>query len=292
MRCRVVFVVLAVLAIWATNTAVAAAAGELTFVEPENVAATYKQGRTNEVSVWLENGSTQEVTPRFTTVLEGKGGEAAAAEVEVVGEGAAGGRAAASIAAGQVARYRLVFVDPSKSNGQLVAGAPGLKPATLPLSLAPNLSSTRGINAALIIPAIFAFALWVVALDIAIIPAVFGCGIGFLGKMGPLAGLGFRAELDFSKSFASTLTGVGALLGTIIGAGVLPTETVAISRGGFVGLNLTFGVAIVVAGALSGALLRPKVFDNTKEQTKEWKVEGYLWAFIASTLITLWAVFG
>jgi hypothetical protein len=279
MKRLVLPIVLAVLALNPANAAAAnAALGELSFVEPEKVTVTYSGERSGEVSVWLKNDGAQEVTPEFATVLEDGDGEPAAASVEVVGEGAATGKAA-SLAAGQVGRFRLVFVRPSKSSGQLVATAVGVESATVPLSIGPDLPSTRGIDAALLIP-----------LGIAVVWLIIAWFLG-RGDARLRDKLGGTAELDFSKSFASTLTAVGALLGTIIAAGVLPEETVKLSRGGFVGLNLTFGVAIVIAAAVAGSFLSSEAVKN-KEGKSEWKVEGYVWPFMLSALITLWAVFG
>jgi hypothetical protein len=279
MKRLVLPVVLAVLALYAANAAAASAAlGELSFVEPEKVTVTYSGERSGEVSVWLKNDGAQEVTPEFATVLEDGNGGPATASVEVVGEGATAGKAT-PLAAGQVGRFRLVFVKPSKSSGQLVASAVGVESATVPLSIGPDLPSTRGIDAALLIP-----------LGIAVVWLIVAWFLG-RGNARLRDKLGGTAELDFSKSFASTLTAVGALLGTIIAAGVLPEETVKLSRGGFVGLNLTFGVAIVIAAAVAGSFLSSEAVKN-KEGKSEWKVEGYVWPFMLSALITLWAVFG
>jgi hypothetical protein len=279
MRRHLFPILFVVLAVCLANVAMATAApGELSFVEPEKVTVTYNGERSDEVSVWLENDGAQAVTPEFTTVLEDEDGKPAAAAVEVVGEGAVEGKAA-PLAASQVGRYRLVFVKPTKASGQLVAGAAEVQPATIPLSIGADLPSTRGIDAALLIPLGIAFVFLIIGWFV-------GCrGVSLTDR------LGGTAELDFSKSFASTLTAVGALLGTIIAAGVLPEETVKLSRGGFVGLNLTFGVAIVIAAAVAGSFLSSEAVKS-KEGTNEWKVEGYVWPFMLSALITLWAVLG
>jgi hypothetical protein len=272
-------VFLAVLALCAANAAAASAAlGELTFVEPEKISVTYGGERSDEVSVWLENDGAQAVTPEFTTVIEDSDGEPASASVEALGTSSKAGKPT-PVAAGHVERYRLAFLDPSESSGQLVAGGAGVEPASVPLSIGPDLPSTRGIDAALLIP-----------LGLAVAYLVIAWLFGLRAKKPPLKLRGV-AELDFSKSFASTLTAVGALLGTIIAAGVLPEETVNLSRGGFVGLNLTFGVAIVIAAAVAGSFLSPRSIKN-KDKKTEWKVEGYVWSFGLAALITLWAVLG
>ena len=81
-------------------------------------------------------------------------------------------------------------------------------------------------------------------------------------------------EFDFSKSSASTLTVVGALLGTAIAAGVLPEDTGSPSKEAFTALNLLFGVGVVVAGVVYAAL------------------PNKMWAFLVAATITMWAVFG
>ncbi len=252
---------------------------ELDFVEPEKVVATFSGEKSDEVSVWLRNASGQELTPEFVTVLQDGDGAPAEAKVEVVGEG---GKVVSPppIGAGQVARYRLAFADPSESSGQLVATAPGVAAASVPLALGPELASTRGVDGALVVP-----------LGAALILLALAWFYGH-GGVKLTDKLGGAAELDFSKSFASTLTAVGALLGTIIAAtGVLPEETVNLSKAGFTGLNLTFGIAIVISAAISSSVLKSEAKFN-KDGQKEWKVEGFVLPFLIAALITLWAVFG
>jgi preprotein translocase subunit SecG len=66
---------------------------------------------------------------------------------------------------------------------------------------------------------------------------------------------------DFSSSWASTLTAVGAILGTTLTAQVLPTQP-QIPKSVFVSLNLLFGVIIVVAALVYSATRRPKAVDT------------------------------
>jgi hypothetical protein len=286
MRRLLPVIFLAALATCLVHSAGARAAfGELAFVEPEKVSVTYSGERSGEVSVWLENGGDQAVTPEFTTVLSDSNGKSIYSNVEAIDpEGKAGPPMA--LPAGEVARYRLVLVQPSKSSGELVAHAAGIAPAAVPLTVGPTLASTRGINGALLIPLAIAVVWLLVALAYLFFKAA--RTDQEVSLTGNLRG---TAELDFSKSFASTLTAVGALLGTIIAAGVLPEETVKLSRGGFVGLNLTFGVAIVVAAAVAACFFKIEKMKNAEEKM-EWKAEGYIWTFLLSALITLWAVCG
>jgi hypothetical protein len=286
MRRPVTILLLAALAACCVHSGVARAAfGELAFVEPEKLSVTYSGERSGEVSVWLENGGDKAVTPEFTTVLTDSAGRSVHAKVETINSEGEGGPPAV-LPAGEVARYQLVLLQPSKSSGELVAQAKGIAPAAVSLTVGPSLASTRGINGALLIPLGIAVAWLLVALAYLLFKAARSNQDVSLG--GNLRG---TAELDFSKSFASTLTAVGALLGTIIAAGVLPEETVKLSRGGFVGLNLTFGMAIVIAAAIAASFFSVEETENA-EHKKEWKAKGYVWTFLLSALITLWAVCG
>jgi hypothetical protein len=97
-------------------------------------------------------------------------------------------------------------------------------------------------------------------------------------------------DWDFSKSWGSTLTVVGALLGTIIAAGVLPDEPV-VPKATYAGLNLFFGALIVVAPFIYTATQRAKEVHRTKT-VKVPQFQGYVWSFLLATSLTLWAVLG
>jgi hypothetical protein len=254
---------------------------ELTFVEPEKLAVNYSGEQSDATSVWVKNTSTSAVTPEFSTVLQDSDGVPVDVKVEVIDEESAPVQPQA-IAAGGVERYRVRFADSSKSSGQLVAGAKGIAPATVPLALGEELPSARGVNGTLVVALILAL--------LVLIPSWF---LGH-GSVGLLDRLGGTAELDFTKSFASTLTGVGALLTTIIAAtSVLPEETVALSKAGFIGLNLTFVIAIAIAAAISTAVQHAKATKGEKDSDPPvWKTEGYVLLFMVAAFITLWAVYG
>jgi len=266
--CLLVLVVAALMSCLATSAQ--AQPLELEFVAPESVTASLSGETSDELSVWLKNSSHQAATPEFQTVLENGDGDAVPAEVEVVGE--------KSVGPDQVARFRLVLSEASKSSGQLVATVDGVSPASVQILVGPKLDLSRGVNGALIAPFIAALLLLIAA-------AIYGCrDAGLLDSVG-------TAELEFSKSFATTLTAVGALLGTIIAAGVLPEDTVNLSKAGFTGLNLTFGIAVVVAGVVYSAIQRAFV-EQATDGTKAWKLKGYVIPFLIAALITVWAVFG
>jgi hypothetical protein len=260
----------AMVLVFSAVTAADAQSAELEFLAPDAVTANLSGETSKEWSVWLENSSDRVVVPEFKVVLENSDGETAPATVEVSGE-------AKSIGANQVTRFRLTLTEASKSSGQLVALADGLSPASVPISVGPELDLSRGVNGALIIPFILAFILMIAA-------AIYGCrDADLLDAVG-------TAELEFSKSFATTLTAVGALLGTIIAAGVLPEDTVNLSKAGFTGLNLTFGIAVVVAGVVYSGIQR--AFVEESDGKKAWKLKGFVIPFLIAALITVWAVFG
>jgi len=89
---------------------------------------------------------------------------------------------------------------------------------------------------------------------------------------------------DFTASWASNFTVVGAVLGTILGAGVLPDQTHLFPKGSYAALNLLFGVITVLAPIAYLASQTPDAPSN--------QLRGYVWSFLLTTLITLWAVLG
>lgn len=266
--------VLVVVTVLSTAGRAAAQDSELDFVSPDSVAFTIDGSTSDEVSVWLRNASEKEVTPSFRVILEDSDGKSVTSTVKV------SGGTIAPLAGNDVARYRLQLEGGSKASGQLVATAPALAPATVPLSLGEKSIADRGVNGALLIPLVAALVLIAVAFFTVVKPVSLTAPLGTL-------------ELKFSESFASTLTTTGALLGTIISASVLPEETVIFSKEGFTGLNLIFGIAVVVAGLVYSAVQKPVWKDIKDEATKqERKLQGFVGPFLLAALITVWAVFG
>jgi hypothetical protein len=95
---------------------------------------------------------------------------------------------------------------------------------------------------------------------------------------------------SFSKSWASTLTAGGALLGTILSTtAVIPKSTKLLSSAAFAGLNLLFGFIILVAPLLFSAFARASA---TKADDGEPSYTGHVWTFLLACLLTLWAVIG
>ena len=136
----------------------------------------------------------------------------------------------------------------------------------------------RGVNTALLAPFVLAAIVVFIAWAITLVPF-----------NEPLP----KLDLDFKESFASTLTAVGALLGTVISASVLPEDTVNMSKEAFTALNLLFGVAVVAAGLFYSAMQKPEWVTNKDDAAKQdRKLRGYVGPFLLACLITVWAALG
>lgn len=95
------------------------------------------------------------------------------------------------------------------------------------------------------------------------------------------------AEWDFSSSWATTLTTVGAILGTILSAEVLAGDKSLT----FVSLNLLFGVIVVVAGLVYSAFRTLELVDSETDEDEK-QIQGYVGFFVIACVLTLWAVVG
>lgn len=261
---------------------------ELEFVAPEEVTLTASEGETSKVSVWLRNASAQEVTPLFTLTMEDGDGDALApAQLEVVvvddEDQEIDASAVAPLSANSVGRYRLSLRGSGANgdaSGQLIATAAGLAPGSVAVTLTPESVMRSSVSFVLLLSLFFA-------------GVVVAIAWGGTDRVSPRAPLG-TLDFDFKTSFASTLTAVGALLGTIVSAGVLPDDTVNLSKDAFVALNLLFGVAIVVAGLVYSALQRPVWVDKAGSDPpkQERKQQGHVGSFMIACFITVWAVLG
>jgi hypothetical protein len=97
---------------------------------------------------------------------------------------------------------------------------------------------------------------------------------------------------DFSTSWASTFTVLGAFLGTVLGeSGVVPETTYYLPKAAYGGLNLLFGLMALLAPLLYTAL-RTTNSSGTRAGVKEPPYRGYVWTFLLSSALTFWAVLG
>lgn len=101
------------------------------------------------------------------------------------------------------------------------------------------------------------------------------------------------ANWDFSLSFASNLTVLGAILGTILTAGVLPDTS---GRAGtYAALNLMFGVIVILGPFVYIATQKAEKIRSDPAQdpgATAPEYQGYVLGFFLGTVLTLWAVLG
>lgn len=105
--------------------------------------------------------------------------------------------------------------------------------------------------------------------------------VSLTAKLGP-------PDWDFSASWASTIAGAGAVLGTILGASVLPASPHYLSAAAYTGLNLFFAVLVVLAPFFFAAT-RIRVGQDA-DGTLHY--EGFVWSFLVASGLTIWAVLG
>lgn len=269
----------------ATSTS-PAAGRELTFTEPDKLA--YALPSDDYERVWLrsDGASGKDITWQL---LVDKGDATAVTVPEAVEPDAGRGpvleiRGPKGIRPNTVAAYKVRVRDLATDDvegAQLVARVRGAAPASLDASISDKNDVSPTLDSVLIAPLIVAL----------ILLAIRGVTMrnGFGGAVGTV-------DLDFSKSFATTLTAIGALLGTILSAGLLDDATPGISKEGFQALNLTFGVLVLVA-PLVYLLFQRQVTTETRrgnppKSTKETHYQGKAWALLLAGGITLWAVLG
>ena len=274
MRARTLTAALLLLALVAPAAARADEPG-LEFVAPETVTLESDSGRTKPVTVWLRNTS---ATPRevtLTAILEDSDGDPVSgrtATVVPVDEEGKDLDQFAPPAENAITRYRLFLRGSGLGEdvaGRLVATAPSAAPASIELTVAPKTKLSPGVDLLLIVPLILAFAL-----------------VGRAWASTPKrprwdAALPALA-LDFKTSFATTLTVVGALLGTILSSSIAPDAVGDLSKNTFVALNLLFGVAVVAAGVVYAAGTDSVERESTPR----------VWAYLVACVVTVWATLG
>lgn len=96
---------------------------------------------------------------------------------------------------------------------------------------------------------------------------------------------------DFSKSWASTFTVIGALLGTILASTVLPDSPQRLSKETLAAMNLFFGIAILVAPFLFAVTESP-VKVVTKDGVSQLEGQGTVAGYLGACAVTLTGVIG
>jgi hypothetical protein len=156
------------------------------------------------------------------------------------------------------------------TTGALVLSAADAPPSVLPLTIEPKQND-------------YAAAALIFAPLLLGIVLVGGCVliVDVQGPFGP-------ANWDYSESWATSLTLVGALLGTVLGAGVLPDKLDLFSKAGYSGFNVLFGMLVLVAPLVYVAAQRR--IKGAVDKTPQY--HGTTWAFGLASVATLWGVFG
>ena len=93
-----------------------------------------------------------------------------------------------------------------------------------------------------------------------------------------------KPQWDFSNSWATTLTAVGALLTTVLSAGLANEEK-------NIGLSVFFGMLIIIAPFLYNTISRHVKPDSGNGQDTP-EFQGYSGTFLLASPLTVWAVCG
>lgn len=102
------------------------------------------------------------------------------------------------------------------------------------------------------------------------------------GPFGPIA-----LKWDFSTSWASNLTALGAVLGAVLAKVALPSGTVLVSHDGYTALSLVFGALVVISPFLYTALR-----TGTPSAGGPSFVGADYRVFLLATAVTIWGVAG
>jgi hypothetical protein len=99
-------------------------------------------------------------------------------------------------------------------------------------------------------------------------------------------------NFDFSKSFASTVTALGALLATVLASkGTVTVSHPHLDSASYAALSLFFGILVVIAPFTYRALSATTDVKNDKG-VADIQSQGYAGSFLLSTVLTVWAVLG
>jgi hypothetical protein len=174
----------------------------------------------------------------------------------------------------QVLRVEIVLAATGPFSGRLLMTASDAGPAMIAIEVVEK-ESDEGQNAAT--PVLFGFVLGLLYLLVALISGTGKSGRG-LGRE-----MVVDAPYDFGKSWATTLTTIGALAGTVLGGSVLGA-----SIGGFSKAALL--VNEIVLGGI--ALLGPLAIKAVATAIKGGKTAIPVWGFVTAATFTVWAVGG
>jgi hypothetical protein len=183
----------------------------------------------------------------------------------------------AAVAAHDAARITLTFSQTGPTSGgpgSVVIGADGFAPAAVPISIRAAGSASVGV---------------VTVLAIALVAGLAFVGLRLLTLRKALIWNGRLGSVrwDFSRSWATNITTVGAILGTVTAAGLLPQAGRLLVPGEVAGLSVFFGVLAVLSGFVYTVLSRP-VLDEMQEPARQ----GWVAPFVLAAGMTIVAVVG
>lgn len=98
------------------------------------------------------------------------------------------------------------------------------------------------------------------------------------------------ATWKFSESWASSLTAIGAVLGSVISANLLVSDPELLRKSEYIALNVLFLTLIVGATALYNGTRMLKL--PAKKEKAEPYYHGWVWSYLASSAIIFGAVLG
>jgi hypothetical protein len=162
-----------------------------------------------------------------------------------------------------------------KVQGELVlSGGAGIVVKTVTITPAPQPSRNWAHD--IVLGSLLAAAALFVLISIVVLARARDRGRLFAAAPGP--------KWNFSDSWATTLTTVGAVLGTVLGSATLPEVPREIDKTTLVGLNLLFGALVVAAPFAFQALRNPSVSPAD--------ADAGLWGFNITLLMACSLTFG
>jgi hypothetical protein len=181
-----------------------------------------------------------------------------------------------TVAAHDAARITLTFTQTEATSGgpgSVVIGAEGFAPAVVPVSIAAATSASVGV-----VP-VLAFALIAGLVFVGLRLATLSKDVAWNGRLGSV-------RWDFGRSWATNITTVGAILGTVTAAGLLPQTGRSLVPGEVAGLSVFFGLLAVLSGFVYTVLSRPVLdLDEPARQ-------GWVLPFVIAAGMTIVAVVG
>jgi hypothetical protein len=187
-----------------------------------------------------------------------------------------------TVAPGQIARVTVTLSGLKKvsepATGQLVVTG-GTTPVTRSLLIAAAPQPSAPWTTIIVVGSLVAMA--VLAFGVALVVRIQKKSWEDLGRQAP------GPKWSYS-SWATTLTAVGAIFGTVLGSATLPAVAREIDKDTLVRLNLLFGALVVTAPFVFQAIRNPRA-SAADQEAGLW---GFNWSLLLACSITCGAVLG